>query len=335
MFGKLNVLVVGADGNLGSVVYAKLKSESCKPKTNLNKVFGIGRITNDFNYEVDWTDYTSVINFFETYGRIDVVINCIAYTNTTKAEASVDDEVKSFKANVMVPNNLARVCINKKMRFIHISSDYVTSEYADYNDICLPINVYGTHKHMAELYITNNYLRANSNKYLIIRTSWLYNICAKNNNSFIHKVLDAAIAQYKHDTSTFNMVDDVYSIPTAVETLADWIMNNLTRTTGEILYIADYCSKIVSRYDFAKAIIGIANVLLDTDERKIELPLPVPVKSTEIQSKINYPKSTFTIFNNELYGSTYYNNNWFSVLNYSFRSNKDKILNYILTKVGG
>ena len=50
MFGKLNVLVVGADGNLGSVVYAKLKSESCKPKTNLNKVFGIGRITNDFNY---------------------------------------------------------------------------------------------------------------------------------------------------------------------------------------------------------------------------------------------------------------------------------------------
>ena len=49
MFGKLNVLVVGADGNLGSVVYTKLKSESCKPKTNLNKVFGIGRITNDFN----------------------------------------------------------------------------------------------------------------------------------------------------------------------------------------------------------------------------------------------------------------------------------------------
>ena len=69
--------------------------------------------------------------------------------------------------------NLVNYCIKKKIKLIHISTDYVynsnsfdpISEESNIN----PINHYGFSKRMGEIYIEKSKLES-----IVIRTSWLY-----------------------------------------------------------------------------------------------------------------------------------------------------------------
>ena len=103
-----NILVTGANGQLGTSLALMANSADA----------------NFFFTDVDTLDITDyrAVSAYMKKNRIDIVINCAAYTNVDKAE---DDRDMAFKINAEAPGNLAKACRVNSAALIHISTDYV------------------------------------------------------------------------------------------------------------------------------------------------------------------------------------------------------------------
>ncbi len=158
------VLVTGANGQLGKTI---------------NDLFADTmdaiRLVFVSKSELDISNLDEVKQIFDN-NNFDYCINCAAYTNVELAETDVEN---AFKVNAKGPLNLAKVCKNKDVVLIHVSTDYVFNGKGKENytekDLTAPINQYGKSKLQGEL----NILDA-TEKYFIIRTSWLYSKFGKN-----------------------------------------------------------------------------------------------------------------------------------------------------------
>ena len=130
----MNVLVTGADGQLGKTV-AKL-AEGC----------GNNYIFCDVS-ELDITDESSV-EACVLQNDIDVILNCAAYTNVDKAE---DSPELADAVNHTAVAGMARIAKKHDVVLIHISTDYVFGA-EPYNKPCreeqqgTPTGVYGLTK---------------------------------------------------------------------------------------------------------------------------------------------------------------------------------------------
>ena len=190
---KKNILVIGSKGMLGQYVYSFFSQLSTKNNSDINIVHALDATDKD-NY-VDISDYQDLFNKFNFSVHYDYVINCAAITNTTAIEGELKD--LSYKVNALGCLNLAKVCKIFKSKLIHFSTDYVFSENSlDYirkeigsnnempafdfacsnqafhpEDNVFPINTYGEHKLLGELFIKQE---LPEKQYLIIRVSWLY-----------------------------------------------------------------------------------------------------------------------------------------------------------------
>ena len=107
-YTDMNILVTGANGQLGH------EMQRVALQSNNNYIF------TDVE-ELDITDYNAVISFMSKE-KINVVVNCAAYTNVDKAE---DDEVTAFLINAKAVENLANACKCNNATLIHVSTDYV------------------------------------------------------------------------------------------------------------------------------------------------------------------------------------------------------------------
>ena len=109
--------------------------------------------------------------------RIDVIVNCAAYTNVDAAESN---EALAEKLNAEAPENLAKAMKEVDGLLIQISTDYVFGK-EPYNIPCkeeqqgTPTGVYGLTKLHGEQKVI-----ATGCKYIIIRTAWLYSEFGKN-----------------------------------------------------------------------------------------------------------------------------------------------------------
>lgn len=103
-------------------------------------------------------------------GRIDVIVNCAAYTNVDRAE---EDEAAADRINRLAVGNLARAAAAADATLIHVSTDYVFSGDANrpYDETCEthPLGVYGRTKLAGEAEVEQSGCKS-----LIIRTAWLY-----------------------------------------------------------------------------------------------------------------------------------------------------------------
>lgn len=136
-------------------------------------------------------------------GSVDVVVNCAAFTDTAKCEDKAFLK-QSYEANVLGVQQLASTCAYYKVKFVHISTDYVYSHYS-YNEqpwiYEFPCNTYGMQKLLAEEKIKTLYARWPKG-HLICRMSWLYGIT--NKDLFMYKILASAYkakAQLMNDSS--------------------------------------------------------------------------------------------------------------------------------------
>lgn len=170
----------------------------------------------------------------------DAVINCAAYTAVDKAEDNVQ---VAIDVNAYGAANIAKVCADLAIDFVHISTDYVFDgsfpgvEGAKTN----PLNVYGFSKRFGEELVT----AVNSNA-LIIRTASVY-------SEFGNNFLKSLLSRYHNGQREFDVVADHYSCPTYAPALADAILTLLGYGVGgRILHYAgkDY----VSWFAFAEAI---------------------------------------------------------------------------------
>lgn len=159
----MKILVTGSNGQLGS----ELKLLSAVYKTF------------DFTFidveEVDLTQADSIRSYFAGK-HFDFLIHCAAYTAVDKAE---EEPRLAYAINAEAVKTLAEICVEKKIRMIYISTDYVfdgeanqpLTEKAQPN----PVSVYGKSKCEGE----NHVLSILSNAY-IIRTAWVYSTFGKN-----------------------------------------------------------------------------------------------------------------------------------------------------------
>lgn len=133
----MKVLVLG-DGLLGSEIVKQTNWDYISRKKN-----GFDITKNDFNF----------------YGY-DVIINCIAFTNTYS-----NDRESNWNINYKAVANLVDYCNQFNIKLVHISTDYVyTNSNSDASENDIPIhgnNWYSYTKLLADAYIelkSNNYL---------------------------------------------------------------------------------------------------------------------------------------------------------------------------------
>lgn len=127
------ILVTGANGQLGNAM--RLLGATSRNEYRFTDVA-----------ELDITDEEAVRRAV-CDGRIDVIVNCAAYTNVDRAE---EDEATADRINRLAVGNLARAAAAADATLIHVSTDYVFSGDANrpYDETCEthPLGVYGRTK---------------------------------------------------------------------------------------------------------------------------------------------------------------------------------------------
>lgn len=218
------VLVTGAKGMLGQDLCLILKQNGYKViETDTNNL----NITN-FNQ----AEY--VIKYYNP----DFVVHCAAYTNVDKAE---EDSKTAFLINTQGTENIAKICADKEIPLIYISTDYVfdgeaSEPYLPANPRS-PLGVYAQSKANGEIAI-EKYCK----KYYITRTSWLYGQKGKN---FVETIIDLA-----QKMPEVKVVNDQIGCPTWTVDLSNAISSLMTEEKPYGIY--HFCgSSQASWYEFA------------------------------------------------------------------------------------
>jgi dTDP-4-dehydrorhamnose reductase len=175
----------------------------------------------------------------------DVIIHAAAFTQVDLAETMLD---KAYAINSTGTRNVALAAHHCAAKLVYISTDYVfdgtkTGSYTEM-DRTNPLSVYGNSKLHGEKFV-----EMISQRYFIVRTSWLY---GKHGSNFVTKVLSMADRQ-----SRLTMVYDQTGSPTYTLDLARFV-GELVETEKYGLYHVSN-QGCCSRYEFAEAILQTAN----------------------------------------------------------------------------
>lgn len=227
---KKSILITGANGQLGT----------CLKQISIDydyKYFFKGK------KDLDITNHLKLEEFLRK-NKIDIIINCAAYTDVNNAE---NDKIISENINTYAVDNIAKLSYEFEIQLIHISTDYVfdgnkKTPYTE-NDITNPINYYGITKLAGE----KNILKYKLKRSAIIRTSWLY---SNSKHNFVSKILNSI-----KNNNKINVVEDEIGSPTSAYDLAKAIFKiipQLKNTKTELYHFSNlgYCS----RFQFAKKI---------------------------------------------------------------------------------
>lgn len=173
--------------------------------------------------------------------RPELIVNAAAYTAVDPAET---DRETALAVNAVGPDVMARWAFRNQAMILHYSTDYVfdgenTAPYRE-DDATNPINVYGETKRAGERLIMESGAR-----YLIVRSSWLYDAVGKN---FLTTILRLA-----GERDELQVVDDQFGAPTPTWWLADTTAYLLMRKANGVLNAAPDGS--TSWHGFASAII--------------------------------------------------------------------------------
>ena len=195
---------------------------------------------------LDITDATAVFNMVQNF-QPDAIVNAAAYTAVDKAEREYR---KAFAINASAVHNLAAAAYEAKVRFIHISTDYVfegdgKNPYCEH-DVPNPQSIYGKSKLSGEFLA----LAANPES-IVVRTAWLFSEYGEN---FVKTMLRLA-----KERDTLSVVNDQIGNPTYAGDLAQALIDIL-KSAGPARGVYHFCGdKSVSWYEFAQAIFQTAS----------------------------------------------------------------------------
>lgn len=229
MSDKINILVTGANGQVGQVF-----QELAKTHTQYHFIFA-GR------EELPIEDEEKLHSFFKA-NKIAYCINAAAYTAVDLAET---EKEKALQMNATAVKNIAALCFQYHIKFIHFSTDYVfngsgTTPYKT-DDATDPVNYYGYTKWLGE----QEARKVNPDS-IIIRTSWLYSAYGKN---FVKTML-----HLMNSRENISVVNDQFGSPTYAVDLAEAVLEILKSENWKP-GIYHYCNKgIINWFQFANAI---------------------------------------------------------------------------------
>lgn len=158
----MRILVTGAEGQLGCSI----------------RRVAIG-LADEYLFtdvaELDITDRQAVLRYVAE-NKVDVIINCAAYTDVERAE---EEEPKAHLLNATAVSFLADAAKANDALLIHISTDYVfmggCCSVLTEESYPQPINAYGRTKLAGE-----EAIRASGCHHIILRTAWLYSEYGRN-----------------------------------------------------------------------------------------------------------------------------------------------------------
>ena len=224
----MNILVTGANGQLGNEMQVLARE-------NLQHTYFFTDVQ-----ELDICDEQAVYAYVSEH-KIDIIVNCAAYTAVDKAEDNVE---LCDKLNNIAPGYLARAAQANGAAMIQVSTDYVFDGEGtrpwEPEDERHPLNVYGQTKLEGELAVSQTL-----KKYFIVRIAWVFGLNGKN---FIKTMLNVGKT---HDT--VRVVKDQIGTPTYTYDLARLLVDmNETEKYG--YYHATNEGGYISWYDFTKEI---------------------------------------------------------------------------------
>ena len=235
----MNILVTGANGQLGNELRIVSRGSADR--------YIFTDVVEQEGAETTILDITNLdaIRALVRTEKVDVIVNCAAYTNVDKAESDFD---MAELLNAKAPENLAIAMKEVGGLLVHISTDYVFGKEV-YNTPCredmkgTPTGVYGLTKLHGEQNIAATGCRS-----VIIRTAWLYSEFGKN---FVKTMLNLTATRPE-----LKVVFDQVGTPTYAYDLASAIIEILKDPkTG----IYNYSNEGVCRwFDFSKMIAELA-----------------------------------------------------------------------------
>ena len=272
----MNILITGANGQLGNEMRIVSKGSYDS------------YIFTDVD-ELDITNRDAVMRFMKE-NKIEVVVNCAAYTNVDKAE---DDEATAELINAKAVEYLAEACKSNNATLIHISTDYVfggndgnTPRTED--EPVNPTGAYGRTKLHGE-----EAIKRVGCKHIIIRTAWLY---SEFGNNFVK-----TMRKLTSERESLKVVFDQVGTPTyaldlakAIQTFIEELKtpNSSLPTSNCIYHFSN--EGVISWYDFAKEICELSGNICNiqpchSDEfpSKVKRPSYSVLDKTKIKNKLN------------------------------------------------
>ncbi len=247
--------------------------------------------------EVDFANLNALSGFLVNLEIPDFIINAAAYTAVDKAEEERElADIINHKAVKII----ADFSNKNNITLIHYSTDYVFDGsgfepfYEDNVKNLNPLNHYGRTKLDGEKAIINS-----GCKYLILRTSWVYD---RNGKNFVNTI--TRLAQEREE---LKIIDDQIGAPTPADYIAKSTIKIIkylnSQANSSLLGIYHLTtSKYMSWYDFACEIIN------DLRSKNIALKVKkiIPIKTSEyktaavrpLNSRLNCDKlkNTFNIW---------------------------------------
>lgn len=224
----MKILITGANGMLAKEIKEKFAQ-------------GNELILTDVA-ELDITNQEMVMKFVEKE-KPECIINCAAFTAVDKAEVA-GEIVEKINANG--PGNLAKAAKANNATLVHVSTDYVfggdldvEKDYKE-DDPKNPVTAYGITKLHGE-----EQIQANTDKYYIFRTAWLYGI---GGNNFVKTMLKLGETR-----DELNVVADQHGSPTYAKDLSEIIYQAVTKKIPYGIYNSTN-EGYTTWYDFTKAI---------------------------------------------------------------------------------
>ena len=254
----MRVLIIGANGQLGTDLCLALKETQVIPVTHA---------------ELEICTLNSVKHVLNEH-HPDIVINTAAYVRVDDCETEQD---KAFLVNALGARNVAVATQEFEAKLVHISTDYVfggeaeprASPYTEF-DTPVPLNVYGKSKLAGEDFVRHLCL-----KHFIVRSSGLFGVAGASGKggNFVETILRLA-----RERDEIRVVTDQIFCPTYTKDLAQKIARLISTGYYGVFHITNrgFCSW----YEFAAEILRLAG-----------LKTPVlPITSAEYPQEARRPR---------------------------------------------
>jgi dTDP-4-dehydrorhamnose reductase len=267
---NMNILITGSNGQLGNEMQVTAKN------------YGQLHFIYTDVAELDICNKDALHSFVAT-NKVDMIVNCAAYTAVDKAE---DDVELCYKINSEAVKNIGEVATTNGVKVIHVSTVYVFdgSNHIPYTEdmpVC-PSSIYGKSKLAGEEALIKECSQA-----VIIRTAWLYSSFG---NNFVKTMIKLGT-----ERESLNVIFDQVGTPTYAADLADAIMKIITHSDF-VPGIYHYSNEgVCSWYDFTKSIHRKSNITCNVqaiETKDYPTRTPRPHYSVLNKSKI---KSTYGI----------------------------------------
>ena len=223
----MKILLTGANGQLAQDIWLLAQKKGWEVMAFTRQV-------------LDISNFKQVKEAITTI-KPDIVINCAAYNYVDKAEKEWE---QALLVNGIGPRNLATICERQAISLVHFSTDYVFDGHKStpytIADLPSPLNKYGATKLQGEIEVSHL-----TNRYYLIRVSWVFGLRGKTEVNFIKKLL-----LWSKDRDQLHIVTDQISSPSYTEDVAKAVLDLIQTGRFGLYHITNsgYCS----RYQWAE-----------------------------------------------------------------------------------